>query len=152
MLIDFSKLFDDNRHERDWRYSFLLNIMTDHTPNCYHWKEAFGVDVMERPTMIDVKVTVNGVEMPFDKWMDMLEKSYADTLERHAKKLLEDKLGKIQETLSKVEREAEIALGDAIAVQDGRCVNSEWILSQLAGQRFSEQGGAYDYVKKLLGR
>lgn len=115
MLIDFSKLSDNDRHGRstDWRYEFLLTIMGLHTENACHWKEAFGVDISQHPIMLDVKITVNGVEMPFDKYIEYLEKCYSDMLERHANELINEKFNKLRESIEKLEREANHALAES---------------------------------------
>ena len=153
MQIDFSKMIEADSHRfKDWRFNFLLHVLTEHTKNADDWKEKLGIDLSQRPTMIDMKVTVNGHEVPFDKWIEHMEKAYSDMLEVHAKKFLSEKVSKIQYLLSRLEHEAECAVDDSIAVQSGECVSTSWILNQLSGMSFPEQGSAHDFIKKSLGK
>ncbi len=152
MKIDFSKLMENDSHSRtDWRYNFLMNVMSDHTHDANNWKKTFGADITQPPVMLDVVVSINGVEMPFDKWIERLESSYTQMLEEHAKKMMSESFNKLTETLYKLEREADMALSDSIiASEKNKYTSITFVLNQLAGMSFPDKGEAYEFMKKSL--
>jgi len=153
MKVQFKKLFEENRHSREsWLYSFLMHVMSDHTPNAAQWKDTFKADIADQEMNLDVRVTINGTEIPFEGFIKALEEAYNSNLQETAKGILKDKFSTLTETLFKAEREIEWRLSEAVSQRVGESVSTHWILSQLAGMKFPEQGGAYDFIKKCLGK
>lgn len=113
MQINLSELSrkDDGRFS-NWQYSFLLSCLTEHTENCHQWNETLGVDTSKAPIIIDVNVLVNGNEIPFDNWMELMENSYKKSLVEHARLLLKEKMSKIQDHLDKMDRYLEDAVDE----------------------------------------
>lgn len=119
MIIDFSQLLTNPNSEKSWQYLFLLSIMTDHTPNCNDWQKALGVDIKNPPITLDVKITVNGVEMPFDHWMKRLEERHYENVKREAKKLIDEKLDVVQDKLYKLGLELDEVISQTCEAQNG---------------------------------
>lgn len=121
MKIDFSKLAEGYHHSStDWRYHFLLETMTTHTANPEKWKDSFGIDMSKRPLVVDVVVTINGVEIDFNKWMELAETSYSRMVNEHAKELVAEKTGEMMQKLNRLSDELQIM------VEDTTTKNTTW--------------------------
>ena len=163
MLVSFKKLFEENRHERtSWLYASLMRVMTEHTRDCREWKQAFNADIADQDMNLDVRVTINGTEVPFDTWIVALEECYNENLQITAKQIMSEHFNSLTETFFKVERELEWRLKDfvekheekmlsaqQIRKEDG-AISARWVLNQLAGLSFPQVGEAYDFIKKCL--
>lgn len=153
MKIEFKKMLQESRGNREsWMYSFLMHVMTEHTKDCREWKNTLNADIADEVMPLEVKVTINGVEVPFESFIDGLKEAYNKNLQETASSILQEKFSNLTETLFKAEREIEWRLQEAVSRRVGESVSTEWVLNQLAGMKFPEQGGAYDFIKKCLGR
>lgn len=90
-----------------------------------------------------------GVPLSGNASGEVLKNSYTNAVKEEARRIIEDKVSDIFTKLNRAESELKDAVNLAA---DGHVVTADWILSQLAGMSFPEQGGAYDYVKKILGK
>lgn len=96
--------------DREWKYSFLLSVMTkkaDGIPDGF--LKVFGIDGDHTKTReLDVKVTINGVEVDYEHFISSMESQMERIIQNRAaailKESVQDKMIAIQDALSKVER------------------------------------------------
>jgi hypothetical protein len=91
--------------ERGWLSCFMYEVMGKVAANANDWKKIFGMNA-EDPTEVDVCVTVNGVQVPFESFIDLLEKSHDTMLENKAKDLIEKSFGNVIDTLTEMQEHA----------------------------------------------
>lgn len=108
MIICLAKEAEGMR-SRTWLSYFIYHVMTEHTKNGGEWKETFKL-TGEHGTEADVRVTVNGVEIPFESFIQHLEKYHDDMVGEAAKKLIEEKFGDLIGTLEKMSENAKLKL------------------------------------------
>lgn len=99
---NFSEGFRQDRrsHEQDWHFRFLFGVMTAHAQNFNDWKEAFNIPQINSGSnediVVDVKVTINGVEVPYHDFIARLEAGYEACCEERARELVKEKFGDIE--------------------------------------------------------
>lgn len=113
MKINLTDLVVNKEDYRsNWKVHFLMSAMSKHTPDPNKWKEVFGV--IPENAIVDVKVLVNGVEMDFADWIGLIESSYEENVKQKAKELLEEKFENLNNTLDKLNREAQWHLDEEL--------------------------------------
>lgn len=85
-------LVDLCRGDRNWLGIMIISLMTEHCKNAEKWDETFKLEP-RRPDegvtqTVDLKVTINGVEVKFEHFVKELERQHNVMLEEAAKELL----------------------------------------------------------------
>jgi len=108
MKINFGKLAAASYD--NWLYSFIVNVMTTHTPNARDWDQTFHITNNE----VEVKLTINEVEVPFDSFLLLLEKAHGKMIEKEAKDLIEKSFGRLTQSLDALKENALSKLSDDV--------------------------------------
>lgn len=78
---------------------FLMSVMTDSTKRGEDFLAKFQIEHGREPRELDVRLTVNGVEVDFEQFIKRLERDYDEYVKRDAKKLLSEKCETIENVL-----------------------------------------------------
>lgn len=95
--------------ERSWLSQFIYHVMTEHTVNANNWKKVFKIENVAT-SEVEVKVTVNGVDVPFESFIQQLEEQHNEMLTAQAKKLIEKNFNSLIEKLQKMQEDAVLKL------------------------------------------
>jgi hypothetical protein len=86
------------RHN-DWVSVFLIGVMTDNTGEGEDFLAKFKIEHGGQDRVLDVQVTVNGVEVDFMDFLKRIESSYEERVSRRAIELLKEKCGAVTDAL-----------------------------------------------------
>ena len=97
-----------------WLGIMVISLMTEHCRNAENWEKVFKLEP-RRPEgvtqTVDLKITINGVEVKFENFIKELEKQHNEMLEKAAKELLPARSQKlmnmIEEAASLIDHEIE---------------------------------------------
>lgn len=95
------KIEEVTRHN-DWVSVFLIGVMTDSTEGGDDFLAKFKIEHGRPDRDLDVRVTVNGVDVDFRGFLKRLESSYEEHVARRAIELLEERCGSVTEALHKL--------------------------------------------------
>ena len=88
-----------------WTSHLIYNVMTEHTRNASNWEEVFKFD--PNNPEVEIAITVNGVEVPFEHFIKELEIQHTSMLAEEAKKMIDANFGTMIETLQKMSDDAQ---------------------------------------------
>lgn len=105
MKFTIRQLADDFRHQLVSRLFFCL--VTEHTPG-NRWGKVFGIK--DNESEVELKVTFNGVEVPFESFVQRLEEQHNRMLEEKAKEMMDNKMGEIMSSMEHLK----VVMDDAV--------------------------------------
>jgi hypothetical protein len=96
-----------------WLTILVMHLMTEHTSNAEKWNKVFGIKIepgQPGEDEVDLKITINGVEVRFESFIKHLEETHGEMLEEAAKELISKRC----QNLLNVVQDAERLLSDEI--------------------------------------
>ena len=80
----------------------LLNLMSETCPEDMF--KHFGIDLSDKPTIVDVECTVNGVSVDLRCLIEKFWSSYNEDVNKRARELIEEKFQTANDMLFKIEQ------------------------------------------------
>ncbi len=104
-LYDMIKARTSDR-EDDWLPILVMHLMTEHTKNSDDWFKVFGIKPLAEldEQTLDLRVTVNGVEVKFESFVKELQRQYCNMLEGQAKEMMTARCNKLAELVEEAGR------------------------------------------------
>lgn len=94
-------------HGNSWLGIMVIHLMTEHTTNAENWEKVFKLEP-RRPEgvtqTVDLKMTINGVEVKFEHFIKELERQHNDMLEKAAKEMLPKRSEKLMALIEEAGR------------------------------------------------
>lgn len=78
---------------------FLFQSMMHLSPDARNWEKDFKMTEKLHEAEVDLKITLNGVELDFNKWFDGFEQSFNGFVKDKAQEILKEHFGNIEATL-----------------------------------------------------
>lgn len=102
------KIVDDLCRGQSWLGVMIIHLMTEHCRNAENWEKVFKLEPSNPTTgvvqTVDLKVTINGVEVKFENFVKELERQHNDMLEKAAKELLPARSQKLMDMIEEAGR------------------------------------------------
>ncbi len=102
----------------NWLSVFILGVMTDNTKEGEDFLGKFKIEHGKGDRKVDVRLTVNGVEVDFAGFLKRLETSYDEHVARRAIQILEEKCGVVTDVLYRLTEHVKRTGHDALGFVD----------------------------------
>jgi hypothetical protein len=93
LLNDYNQLSPPTKDT--WRAHAIWHTMTAHCKNANKWAEVFGIRSVQdggNEQEVEVKVTINGVQVPFESFMDHVSSQSDDMVRAAARQMFDERL------------------------------------------------------------
>lgn len=107
MKINLVEHNTDHKLRNTWLTILVMQLMTEHTSNAEKWNEVFGIKLAPGKVdndVVELKITINGVEVKFEKFIKHLEETHNQMLEETAKELVTKRCQKLLSIVEEAER------------------------------------------------
>lgn len=107
MKINLIEHNTDHKLRNTWLTILVMQLMTEHTSNAEKWNEVFGIKLAPGKVdndVVELKITINGVEVKFEKFIKHLEETHNQMLEETAKELVTKRCQKLLSVVEEAER------------------------------------------------
>lgn len=107
MKISLVKQNTDYKLRDTWLTILVMHLMTEHTQNAEKWNEVFGIKLAPGKVEndeVELKITINGVEVKFESFIKHLEETHNQMLEETAKELTTRRCQNLLSIIAEAER------------------------------------------------